>query len=110
MIVAVANVASYGGGMRVAPGAAADDGMLDVLVAGPIGRAEFARVFPRVFSGRHVDHPRVHLHRAAHVRIESDGIVGYADGERIGPLPLDCQVVPGALRLLASEGAASVTS
>jgi diacylglycerol kinase (ATP) len=110
MIVAVANVASYGGGMRVAPGAVADDGLLDVLVAGPIGRGEFARVFPRVFSGRHVDHPRVHLHRAARVRVVADGVVGYADGERIGPLPLDCQVVPGALRLLAPEGPASVTS
>jgi diacylglycerol kinase (ATP) len=110
MIVAVANVAAYGGGMRVAPGAVPDDGLLDVLVAGPIGRAQFAGVFPRVFSGRHVDHPRVHLHRAAHVCVAADGIVGYADGERIGPLPLDCQVVPGALRLLAARGPASVTS
>jgi diacylglycerol kinase (ATP) len=108
MIVAIANTPAYGGGMRVAPGARADDGVLDVLVAGPIGRAEFVRVFPRVFSGRHVDHPRVHLHRAARVRVESDGIVGYADGERVGPLPLDCQVVPGALRLLRPGATASV--
>ncbi len=101
MIVAVANVAAYGGGMRIAPAAVADDGLLDVVVAGPIGRAEFVRVFPRVFSGRHVDHPGVHVHRAARVRVEADGIVGYADGERVGPLPLDCEVVPGALCLLA---------
>jgi diacylglycerol kinase (ATP) len=110
MIVAVANTSAYGGGMRVAPGARADDGLLDVLVAGPLGRAEFVRVFPRVFSGRHVDHPAVHLHRAARVRVSAEGIVGYADGERVGPLPLDCEVVPGALRLLGAGGAASVTS
>jgi diacylglycerol kinase (ATP) len=111
LIVAVANVAAYGGGMRIAPDAAPDDGLLDVVVAGPIGRAEFVRVFPRVFSGRHVEHPGVHVHRAARVRVEADGIVGYADGERVGPLPLDCEVVPGALRLLAVRGGAvSVTS
>jgi diacylglycerol kinase (ATP) len=110
VIVAVANTPAYGGGMRVAPGALSDDGLLDVLVAGPLGRAEFVRVFPRVFSGRHVDHPGVHLHRAARVRVWADGIVGYADGERVGPLPLDCEVVPGALRLLGTGGAASVTS
>jgi diacylglycerol kinase (ATP) len=110
MIVAVANTPAYGAGMRVAPGALPDDGLLDVLVAGPLGRAEFVRVFPRVFSGRHVDHPGVHLHRAARVRVSADGIVGYADGERVGPLPLECEVVPGALRLLAAGGAASVTS
>jgi diacylglycerol kinase (ATP) len=51
----------------------------------------------------------VHLHRAARVRIASDGIVGYADGERVGPLPLDCEVVPGALRLLGAGSAVSVT-
>jgi len=109
MIVAVANTPAYGGGMHVAPGARPDDGLLDVLVAGPLGRAEFVRVFPSVFSGRHVDHPGVHLHRAARVRIASDGIVGYADGERVGPLPLDCEVVPGALRLLGAGSAVSVT-
>jgi diacylglycerol kinase (ATP) len=105
LLVAVANVPAYGGGMRIAPAARPDDGLLEVVVAGPIGRAEFVRVFPRVFSGRHVDHPRVHVHRAARVRVEvvgdRDRIVGYADGERIGPLPLTCEVVPGALRLLA---------
>jgi diacylglycerol kinase (ATP) len=104
MIVAIANLPAYGGGMRIAPGARADDGLLDVVVAGPIRRAEFVRVFPRVFSGRHVDHPRVHVHRAARVRIASEGIVGYADGERVGPLPLDCEVVPGALGLLTVGG------
>jgi diacylglycerol kinase (ATP) len=100
MIVAVANTAAYGGGMRIAPGARPDDGLLDVVVAGPIGRLEFARVFPRVFAGRHVDHPHVHVHRAAQVSVDTPGVVGYADGERIGPLPLRCEAVPGALHLL----------
>jgi diacylglycerol kinase (ATP) len=105
LIVAVANLPAYGGGMRIAPNARADDGLLDVVVAGPIGRVEFARVFPRVFSGEHVDHPRVHVHRAARVRVAAqEGLVAYADGERVGPLPLECEAVPGALCLLAVGG------
>jgi diacylglycerol kinase (ATP) len=101
MLVAVANAPAYGGGMRISPRSSMDDGLLDVVVAGPISRFELLRIFPKVFSGRHVDHPRVRLHRAACVRIDSPGMVGYADGERFGPLPLTCEAVPGALTLLA---------
>ena len=101
MLVAVANAPAYGGGMRISPGSSFDDGLLDVVVVGPISRAGFVRVFPRVFSGRHVEHPQVSVHRARRVVVDSPGIVGYADGERFGPLPLACEAVPGALTLLA---------
>jgi diacylglycerol kinase (ATP) len=43
------------------------------------------------------------VHRAARVRLETDpaqGVTGYADGERIGPLPLEARTVPKAVRLL----------
>jgi diacylglycerol kinase (ATP) len=100
MLVAVANSPSYGGGMAVAPDARLDDGLLDVVVLEPVGITEFVRLFPTVFSGRHVDHPRVSVRRARRVRVESPGIVGYADGERLAPLPMTCTAVPGALRVL----------
>jgi diacylglycerol kinase (ATP) len=101
MLVAVGNGPSYGGGMQVVPDARLDDGLLDVMVLEPVSRLEFLRIFPRVYSGSHVSHPRVVLHRARSVRVEAAGIVGYADGERFGPLPLTSEVRPGALRLLA---------
>lgn len=103
MLVAVANSASYGGGMRIAPGASMDDGLLDVLVLAPLGTLEFLRVFPSVFSGTHVSHPAVSIRRArtVHVQALDTRVVGYADGERVAPLPLGCEVVPGAVRLLA---------
>ena len=101
MLVAIGNGPSYGGGMRVLPDARMDDGLLDVMVLEPVSRLEFLRIFPRVYSGTHVSHPRVLLHRAREVWVQAAGIVGYADGERFGPLPLTSRVVPGALRLLA---------
>jgi diacylglycerol kinase (ATP) len=42
----------------------------------------------------------VELLRGRHVRLEATGIVSYADGERVAPLPLECEVVPGAVTVL----------
>ncbi|GIL34437.1 YegS/Rv2252/BmrU family lipid kinase [Phycicoccus sp. DTK01] len=101
MLVAVGNGPSYGGGMRVTPDARFDDGLLDVLVLHRLPVPEFLRVFPKVFSGGHVGHPAVEVLRARRVTLEATGIVGYADGERFGPLPLDVEAVPGAVSVLA---------
>ncbi|GLI28611.1 hypothetical protein ARHIZOSPH14_28530 [Agromyces rhizosphaerae] len=99
MLVSVANTPSLGGGMRIAPAAELDDGLLDVFIVHPISRLGLLRVFPRVFSGTHVDHPAVELLRARSVRIESADVVAYADGERLGPLPVEVTAKPGALRV-----------
>jgi diacylglycerol kinase (ATP) len=99
-LVAVGNCASYGGGMRIAPDADPADGLLDVVTAAPLSRAALARLRPRLRRGTHVTDPRVHTYRCRQVRLHADGIIGYADGERIGPLPLEVSCVPGAIRLL----------
>jgi len=101
MLVAVANGPAFGGGMRVAPDASYDDGLLDVVILHRVSRAEFLRVFPRVFKGTHVTHPRVQVLRGRTVRLEAPGIVTQADGERFEPLPLDLEVVPGALTVVS---------
>ena len=99
-LVAVGNCASYGGGMRIVPDADPTDGLLDVVIAAPLGRAALARLKPRLRRGTHVTDPRVTTFRARQVRLHADGIIGYADGERIGPLPLEVSCAPGAVRLL----------
>lgn len=101
LLVAVANNLSFGGGMKVAPDAQLDDGLFDVVLVRPLGRIAFLRIYPRVFAGTHITDPRVVVHRAASVRIEAAGVVAYADGERIAPLPVDIEMDAGALRVLA---------
>ncbi len=103
MLVAVGNGPSYGGGMRVCPDASFDDGMFDVLIVHKISTFEFLKVFPKVFSGRHVGHPAVEILRGKEVRLEASGIVSYADGERFVALPMSCENVPGALKVLVHE-------
>jgi len=98
-LVAVGNGSSYGGGMRICPGADLTDGLFDITVVGDCSRATLLRVFPRVYRGTHVDHPKVTVHRAAKVEIGAAGITGYADGEPLGPLPLTARCVPGAVRV-----------
>jgi len=100
MLVAVGNGPSYGGGMRVCPDAKFDDGLFDILVVHQISTMEFLKVFPKVFSGKHVGHPAVEILRGREVRLEASGIVSYADGERFAPLPMSARIVPAALNVL----------
>ncbi|MER6675961.1 diacylglycerol kinase [Streptomyces sp. NPDC000983] len=99
-LVAVGNGSSYGGGMRICPGADLTDGLFDLTIVGNCSRATLLRVFPRVYRGSHVGHPAVTVVRAARVEIAAEHITGYADGEPLGPLPLTARCVPGALRLV----------
>ena len=101
MLVAVGNGTSYGGGMQVCPGADMVDGLFDVTVLGPISKLEFVRVFPQVYSGRHVEHPAVTVRRARTVSLAARGVTACADGERMAVLPVTCDVVPGAVQMLA---------
>ena len=101
MLVAVGNGTSYGAGMRVCPSARLDDGLPDVTVLGPVSKLTFIRTFPSVYKGTHVNRPEVTVRQAREVRLESAGVVAYADGERFAPLPLTCTCVPGALTVLA---------
>ncbi|GAA1817807.1 diacylglycerol/lipid kinase family protein [Agromyces neolithicus] len=101
MLVSVANNSSLGGGMRIVPQADLADGLLDVFIVHPLSRAGLIAVFPKVFAGTHVDHPAVEFLTGRHIVIEADDAVAYADGERIGSLPIEIEVVPGALSVFA---------
>lgn len=96
MLIAVSNGQSYGAGMRITPDASINDAQFDVMILGPVSRFEFLRVFPKVFTGKHVSHPAVKILKGKEVDIDSDA-VAYADGERIGDLPIRARVAPQSL-------------
>jgi diacylglycerol kinase (ATP) len=105
-LVATANAPGYGGGMRVAPTARMDDGLLDLVVIAGMSRQTFLRAFPGVFAGTHVTHPAVTIHQAKRATLRADRPTWmYADGEPVGLLPVTCTVVPGAIDALAAPGA-----
>jgi len=95
------NVENAGGGMRIAPGAQFDDGMLDIVMFGDMKRREILLRPPSwLFEGRHVDHPLVRVMRGRHVQFDGDpSVLVDMDGETIGHLPVTIDVVPGALNV-----------
>ncbi|WP_309650680.1 diacylglycerol kinase [Nocardioides sp.] len=101
MLVTIGNGPSYGGGLRITEGAKMDDGLLDVVIIKPITKPDLIRTYPKLFSGTHTSHPQYEHHLARTVTVAAPGIVGYADGERFGPLPITIESVPGALTVLS---------
>lgn len=95
MLIAIGNGRSYGGGMYVCPQAQLDDGLFDVMILEPVSKIEFLRVFPKVYSGAHISHPRVKVLRSSKVKLSAKAIA-YADGERIGSAPISAECVQGA--------------
>ena len=96
MLIAIGNGRSYGGGMQVCPDADLHDGLFDIMILHPVSKLEFIKVFPTVYKGTHVEHPQVEVIRAKAIRIESSA-VAYADGERIGQLPVQVESLPQSL-------------
>ena len=105
MLVACANAPSYGGGMRIAPGADLADGKLDVCFVRRTGKLRLLRLFPKVFSGTHLGLPEVEYLQTDWLRIEGERPLDiYADGEYVCTTPAEVTVVPQALRVIAPSG------
>ena len=101
MLAAFANTAIYGGGMKIAPRAEIDDGLLDVCVIGGIDPFRLACMFPTVYFGRHLGIREVNYFRAARVRVETETPFDiYADGEYVCRTPAEISVHPGALKVI----------
>jgi len=95
MLIAIGNGSSYGGGMKVCPEAQIHDGLFDVMILKPVSKIEFLRIFPSVYSGSHIHHRQVEVVRARAISLNSKAIA-YADGERIGQLPVSAECISDA--------------
>jgi diacylglycerol kinase (ATP) len=101
--IAIGNIPHYGGGIPVCPDADPTDGLFDITLVHGARRRDLVKMLPGLRTGNHVHHPLVTTSRAREVRIgEDNGWVAYADGERIGPLPVEVSLVPGALTVIGS--------
>ncbi len=99
--VAAANGPYYGGGMRYAPAARIDDGLLELVLAERTTKRHFLTMLPKVFSGAHVNDPEVVVRRVRAVTVDADRPFDvYADGDALCPLPAEISVSAGGLRLI----------
>ena len=106
MFAAFANAPSYGSGMRIAPRADLTDGKLDICFVRQVGKARLLRLFPTVFSGKHLGIKEVEYWQAERVQVESEiPLEVYADGEFICQTPIEVAVAPRAIRVILPSAA-----
>lgn len=104
LIAAAANVPNYGGGIRIAPAAKADDGWMDIALIGKIGWLRIAPViFAMLRTGelRRGEMERMRAHRAS-FRTERP-VWFQGDGEVLGQTPLEAEIMPNAIRICAPK-------
>ncbi|GAA0459978.1 hypothetical protein Aca07nite_41900 [Actinoplanes capillaceus] len=101
--VVVANAPWYGGGLRVAPHARLDDGLLDIVIVGALPRGRMLRALAALRHGTHLELPGIETRRARTVTVTANRpLPVYADGEPLGSGPLTVSVRPGDLRLIGA--------
>jgi YegS/Rv2252/BmrU family lipid kinase len=107
--VAAGNAQYYGGGMRYAPTASLEDGLLDIVLAAESSRPHFLTQLPRVFAGDHIDDRHVSVRQARRLVVDADRPFQlYADGDPIADLPAEVVVAPAALRMLVPNTAVPI--
>jgi diacylglycerol kinase (ATP) len=102
LFVAVANSMSYGSGVRIAPQAEMDDGLLDVMIVGDVGLIRLLEAIPIVLStGDLRGFPEVTRYRCRRVSLRADRAARvHGDGEALGVAPAEFEVLPGAIRVM----------
>jgi diacylglycerol kinase (ATP) len=105
IVVAFANAPAYGGGIKIAPNARLDDGQLDICIVGNIGKTRVLRLFPSVYSGRHLGIPEVKYFQTERLRLETERpLEVYADGEYVCQTPLEVTLERAALQVIVPVG------
>lgn len=102
--VAVANGQYHGAGMWVAPGAEMSDGVFQVTVVGDLHLWEVFRHLPKLYNGRIYQPEQVKMLCGKKIRASSSQqVLLDLDGEQPGRLPVEIELVPGALSVICSE-------
>jgi diacylglycerol kinase (ATP) len=90
-----------GGKLMIAPQADTADGLLEVTRVGVLGRGDFARTFPKIFTGRHMEHPAISRAAARRVDFQLPRPVEImVDGEVMRCHPESIEVLPSALDVM----------
>src|SRR6267142_1110804 len=106
LLAAVLNSPTYGAGVRLAPGAAVDDGLLHVVLIEEFSKFGVLTLLPRLMGSGDLRTSRVKRWRAQRVKLTTNRLcLFHGDGEILGPTPVEIEIVPKAVRVLASAPA-----
>jgi diacylglycerol kinase (ATP) len=110
LLAAVANAPCYGSGFRIAPTARVDDGLLDILLAETMPWARVVEALPILLRTGDLPWGEIHRYRATRIRLEADRpTLFHGDGELLGEAPVEVEVLPAAIRVVAPPTAPRLT-
>jgi diacylglycerol kinase (ATP) len=104
-MIAICNGQYFGSGMHVAPMAKLDDGVFEVVSMDAPNKLAFAAFSQKIYSGAHMRSEHVRHFPCKSISLDLDNedardrFLLDIDGEPIGGLPLEVEVLPGALTL-----------
>jgi diacylglycerol kinase (ATP) len=105
LLAGVLNTPTYGGGVRLAPDARLDDGILDVVIVEDLGLLEILTLLPRLLWSGELRTKKLIRARAQRARLITDRpSIFHGDGEALGPAPVEIEVAAGAIQVLAPAG------
>lgn len=103
LFVIACNTKHTGKGMKMAPKAELNDGLIDVVVVRDVSRLTLLKLLPKIFNGSHIHHPNLEYYQVSELSMESEdeGQLNL-DGEISGTTPFHAKVISGALEVLVS--------
>lgn len=102
LLAAVLNSPTYGAGVRLSPGAAVDDGLLHVVLIEELSKLGVLTLLPRLMGSGELRTSHVKRWRAQRVKLTTNRLcLFHGDGEILGPTPVEIEIVPKAVRVLA---------
>lgn len=105
LLAAVLNTPSFGAGIRLAPEAKVDDGWLDAVIVEDLKTYEVLGLLPRLIKTGELPTQRLKRVEARCVRYTADPpCLFHGDGEILGPAPVEVEIVPRAIQVLAPSG------
>ena len=101
LFLSFSNSKFTGGKMMIAPKADPADGKIEYVRWSPVGRLQLLRLFPRLFTGTHIDHPLASRAAAEKIELDLPGPVNVMiDGESLRLHCRSLEILPGALDVI----------
>ena len=104
IFIIACNSIHVGKGMKMAPKARLDDGLIDLIVIrSGVSRTRLLQVLPKLFNGSHINEPELEYYQTSQFSLipETDEIINI-DGEIMGSTPIQVDVIPKAFEMYVS--------
>ncbi|HEX5422163.1 MAG TPA: hypothetical protein VFW94_01330 [Candidatus Acidoferrales bacterium] len=104
LLAVLANAPEYGGGLRIAPTAELDDSWLNAAIVRSVSWSRFLRAIPILLTSGNLQMQELERFRCKRFAIDApSGTKVHGDGEILGESPVEFEIAPAALRVMAPK-------